>query len=379
MYVTSWQDLSPLFFLKKNRNVITGQFPFNHPRGYYFYYARSGIYHLAGKLKELGFTEVLFPAYHHGNEVKAMLAGGSKLVYYNIHPNGDIDYDDLQNKINEKTRVLYVIHYNGFPQNLQKILELKKKYDFILIEDVALSLFSTYNGKYLGEFGEAGIFCLYKTFPIPNGGMLVINDPKLDIRVDVHPPQMLSTLSRLWGLQLGWANNKMSGFGEKLQKIKTGVGKIFQKMDMEPTAVMDSKFDTSKTDWGMSGISQFIINRSDVNNLVAKRRRNYQHYLKRIKETGLNIRPMMDHLPEGAVPLFFLVLTDDRETLFRKMWEAGVETSRFWRVWQPDVPVHQFPEIDELRQKVLELPVHQSVTLKQIDYIIEKLIEILPH
>jgi len=379
VYVTSWQDLSPLFFLKKNQNVFARQFPFNHPRCYYFYYARSGIYHLSRKLKELGFTEVLFPAYHHGNEVKAMLAGRSKLIYYNIHPNGDIDYDDLHKKINKKTRVLYIIHYNGFPQDLDKIIEIKKQYNLILIEDAALSLFSTYKGKYLGEFGESGIFCLYKTFPIPNGGLLVINDSRLDIRVDINQPQMLSTLSCLWGLQLGWANNKMNGFGGKLQKVKSIAGKIFQKIDMEPTAVMDSKFDSTKIDWGMSGVSKFIINRSDVSKLVAKRRRNYLHYLKRIKETGLNVRPMMNHLPEGVVPFVFLVLTDDRETLFRELWKSGIEASRFWRVWHPDVPYQQFPEIDELRQKVLELPVHQSVTLKQIDYIIEKLIEISVH
>src|SRR5204862_512234 len=72
-------------------------------------------------------------------------------------------------------RVLYVIHYLGWPQPILELRELCKERGIVLIEDCALSLLSQFNGRPLGTFGDYSVFCLYKTLPVPNGGMLIQN------------------------------------------------------------------------------------------------------------------------------------------------------------------------------------------------------------
>ncbi|RMF54945.1 MAG: hypothetical protein D6748_15805 [Calditrichaeota bacterium] len=373
MYVSSWHHLPPYFFFSKNQKTLLRYYPFTHPRKHYFYYARGGIYHVAKKLNQLGLKRVLFPAYHHGNEVKAMLAGGVGLTYYNIIDNGQIDFDDLERRITADTRVLYIIHYNGFAQNMERVMELVSTYNLYLIEDVALSMFSKYGDKYLGEFGDISIFCLYKTFAIPNGGLIVVNNPELDITPQTRPPDRVSTISRLVGLFIYWMDNRFDGLGQKVQRVKTTVGEMFAKMNLEPTAVMDSVFDESKVNWGISRLSKFLINHSKVDDIIALRRRNYQYYLDRLAADPMTIDVLFPELNEGAVPFVMLAMVKNRDKIFERLLEKGIEASRFWRVWHPDVPKHEFPYVDRLREEVLELPVHQSVTLKQIDMVVEHL------
>lgn len=350
-------------------------YPFNHPRKCYFYYTRNAIYHLAMKLNQLGLKKVLFPAYNHGVEVEAMLAGGEELIYYNIHTSGEIDYNDLERKITPQTRVLYIIHYNGFPQNMDAVMALKKKHNLILIEDAALSLFARHGDQYVGEFGEVAVFCLYKALAIPNGGLLVINQPEFDLNANSQRPEFLSTLSRLGGLHLHWLAENVSVVGRNLQKVKTKVKKIFSAAHLQPIPVGDYSFDASISDWGISRLSQWVIDRSDVEEIIQIRRQNFEYLSEMLEGESLccDVKPMYPQLPPEAVPLFFPLLVNNRERIHHDLLSEGVESSLFWRDWHPDIPAEQFPEVALLRESVLELPIHQGVSRSHIEYLVEKL------
>jgi CDP-6-deoxy-D-xylo-4-hexulose-3-dehydrase len=49
----------------------------------------------------------------------------------------------------------------GLVPDMEKLIDLCKKYDVLLLEDVCESMGSTYNGKYLGSFGFASVFSTY--------------------------------------------------------------------------------------------------------------------------------------------------------------------------------------------------------------------------
>jgi len=253
------------------------------------------------------------------------------------------------------------------------VMALKKKYDLMLIEDAALSLFARYGNSYVGEFGDVAIFCLYKTFPIPNGGMLVINRPEFDIAVDLKRPEFLSTSSRLAALHLSWLNDNFNGIGQKLQKVKSKVRQLLSAVDLKPTPVGDSNFDTSISDWGISRLSEFVIERSDVKEIIRIRRQNFEYLSALLEKVSLDIKPMYQQLPPGAVPLFFPILIHHREMIHQNLLSEGVESSMFWRDWHADIPAEQFPEVALLRETVLELPIHQGVSRQQIEYLVEKL------
>ncbi|MCX5704161.1 MAG: DegT/DnrJ/EryC1/StrS family aminotransferase [Candidatus Omnitrophica bacterium] len=141
--------------------------------------ARTGIRH-ACRLLGLGSgTEVLAPAYNCGSEIDALLDSGASVVLYRIDRCCKIDIEDLRSRITSKTKAIYVTHYFGFPQGMGEIRELCSIYKIYLIEDCALSLFSSDGLKKLGDCGEIAVFSLPKTLPVPDGGVLVINNPDI--------------------------------------------------------------------------------------------------------------------------------------------------------------------------------------------------------
>src|SRR5271157_3318561 len=174
MYISSWPGLTPNEFLQPHANGNL-PYPLNAPNRLSFCVARSGIYHLFRALEFKKEDIVLVPDYHSGNEVSAIRAAGATIVYYPILRNLEPDLDALSRLAKLNPRVIYVIHYLGWPQPMKEIVALCRERGSILIEDCALSLLSEPQGKPLGASGDYSVFCLYKTLPVPNGGLLVQN------------------------------------------------------------------------------------------------------------------------------------------------------------------------------------------------------------
>ena len=365
-FIPSLQSVSPFYFLRFPNQSFQNTFPFNHPRIKYFYFARNGIYHLGKRLKEMGKSRMLFPAYNHGNEIRALLAAGVKLEYYNILPNTDIDFADVERKIKETgIDVFYFIHYVGLPQNITHIKELKEKYNLLLIEDNALGLFSRFKDEPLGSTGDASIFCLYKTLPIPNGGALVLNNFDLDFEVQTVTPQRVSTLSRLAGLLFFWLDLHFWGFGRKLQNLKSNLSGMADKMDVERVPVLDSGFDVQRASWGMAGVSHYLAKRISPKKVISQRRKNFQFMLEHIPASY----HLFSELPQGAVPWFFPVKLNNREFVFQELTRSGVDCARFWRQSHPDIPADRFPDVLSLRNSILELPIHQDLNERHLSLI----------
>ena len=66
-------------------------------------------------------------------------------------------------------------HYAGYPCEITKIKKISKKYRLILIEDACHTIFSKFNNKYLGTYGDLGVFSLYgnKNITTGEGGIVV--------------------------------------------------------------------------------------------------------------------------------------------------------------------------------------------------------------
>lgn len=93
------------------------------------------------------------------------------------------DTDKIENllKNDNKIKGMVVVHILGNTTNMNKLMELKEKYNLIYLEDTCESLGSKYNDKYLGTFGECGTYSFYFSHHITTieGGMVVTNDFKI--------------------------------------------------------------------------------------------------------------------------------------------------------------------------------------------------------
>ena len=95
-----------------------------------------------------------------------------------------LDLDKLENELiknNDDTQniIVILVHLYGNSVNMDKIIELKNKYNFKLIEDAAQAHGSTFNGKKLGSFGDLGCFSFYPSKNLGSfgeGGAIVTNN-----------------------------------------------------------------------------------------------------------------------------------------------------------------------------------------------------------
>src|SRR5262245_25624066 len=174
-------------------------FPMSAPRRRYFHRARNAIYHLCGALGLGRNQTVLVPDYHNGNEVRAIRAAGADVRFYRIDRQFDVDLEHLERLCRTTdARALFVIHYFGWSQPMKELAALCEARDMVLIEDCALALLSESLGQPLGSFGQYATYCLYKTLPVPNGGVLVENDGALDALsdLDLQPCSLATRVGR---------------------------------------------------------------------------------------------------------------------------------------------------------------------------------------
>lgn len=95
---------------------------------------------------------------------------------FNINP------DLIEAAITPKTKAIMVVHLYGQAVEMQKILELAKKYNLKVIEDAAQAHGAEYNGQRTGNLGDAAGFSFYpgkNLGAIGDGGMITTNDEDL--------------------------------------------------------------------------------------------------------------------------------------------------------------------------------------------------------
>ena len=123
--------------------------------------------------------EVIAPSFTFVSTVNPFVLRGAKIVFVDINPKTmNIDENLIEDAITEKTRAILPVHYAGVACNMDKIMEIAKKYNLIAIEDAAQGVMSEYKGKPLGTIGEYGCFSFHETknYSMGEGGALLIRD-----------------------------------------------------------------------------------------------------------------------------------------------------------------------------------------------------------
>lgn len=96
----------------------------------------------------------------------------------------NMNVDEIEAKITEKTKAIMIVHLYGLPVEVDKVLELAKKYNLKVIEDAAEMHGQTYTGRPCGSFGDISTFSFYpnKHITTGEGGMVVTDDEELSDR-----------------------------------------------------------------------------------------------------------------------------------------------------------------------------------------------------
>ena len=125
--------------------------------------------------------KVLLPVFIAEGAISPFKNKNIPIIFYKLRQDLSPDMNDIKEKIviNPEIRIILVIHYFGFAQNLKYLKEFCVKHKYILLEDCVHALFSKDENKnYLGMTGDISFFSLSKILPVPDGGIFFINNPE---------------------------------------------------------------------------------------------------------------------------------------------------------------------------------------------------------
>lgn len=125
--------------------------------------------------------EVIMPSFTFVSTADAFVLRGATPVFVDIRSDTmNIDEEKIEAAITEKTVGIVPVHYAGVACEMDKILEIAKKYNLWIIEDAAQGVMSSYKGKALGTIGDFGCFSFHETknYSMGEGGALLIREDK---------------------------------------------------------------------------------------------------------------------------------------------------------------------------------------------------------
>jgi len=268
---------------------------------------------------------------------------------------------------------------------MKDIMALCQERGMILIEDCALALLSELDGQPLGSFGDYAIFCLYKTVPVPNGGLLIQNRNVVSAlsNLELRRCDRTSVFGRSAELMLEWIRSRSEFVGNTLLTAKRGVGRALTSFGVPRLPVGDispdfrsNGYEVANLNVGMSSLSYRLLNRFDFESIRQKRRQNY--LLMHEKLAG-RVPLWGKKLEKGVCPLFFPLLVSDKRTAARALWERGIAALEWWNYGFPEAKREEGRDARFLRDHVLELPIHQDVTPSQVEYVADQVLSLGLH
>jgi dTDP-4-amino-4,6-dideoxygalactose transaminase len=376
MYVPAWPVLSPryVFSLDGRKDL---PFPLNlNGRGTYFHMARNGIYHLFRALDFRAGDTVLAPDYHHGVEMQAIRAAGASIRFYAVNRDLEPDLDEVARLCRSNPRALYVIHFMGWPQPIDELAALCRERGIMLIEDCALALLSEPSRRPLGTFGQYAIFCLYKTLPVPNGGLLVQQEgAREDLTgLALRSCGLASGGGQSLELMLEWVRSRSHFLGEALGFPKKALGNAVNALGVKRPPAGTADLDFAHVNLGMSPLSHSLLRRFDYAQIRRRRRSNFLLMQELFDGRVALPRP---ELGEGVCPLFFPILVADKASTARALRQRGIGALEWWST-APIGNGEASAGSQYLRDHLLGLPIHQDVSESQVEYTVDQVLGVHP-
>lgn len=118
----------------------------------------------------------------------AIIHSGATPVFVDVNPETmNIDENKIEKAITKKTKAIIPVHLAGRPCEMDKIMEVAKKHNLLVIEDAAHAIGAEYKGKKIGNIADLTCFSFYVTKNITTGegGMVLTNNRNFAEKIKV--------------------------------------------------------------------------------------------------------------------------------------------------------------------------------------------------
>lgn len=294
--------------------------------------------------------EVIMPSFTFVSTADAFVLRGAVPVFVDIRPDTmNMDENLIEAAVTERTKAVVPVHYAGVACEMDRIMEIARKYGLAVIEDAAQGIMSSYKGKALGTIGNFGCFSFHETknYSMGEGGALLIRDPK-----DVEEAEIIREKG----------TNRSKYYRGQVDKYTwINYGSSYLPSDMN-AAYLYAQLETAE----------------EINDARLAAWNRYYENLKPLAEEG---RIELPTVPEGCVHnghMFYIKAAEigERTALIDYLKEKGVHAVFHY------IPLHTAPAglkfarfhgedryTTKESERLLRLPMYYGLSQEQVDYI----------
>jgi len=271
--------------------------------------------------------------------IGAIIHVGAKPVFVDVCDDLNINPDLIESKINKKTKAIIPVHWTGRVCKMDKIIDIAKKNNLIVIEDSAQAMGSYYNNKHGGTFGDIGIFSAHplKNFnAIGDSGFLVTNNDHFANKINLYRNHGLASRDNV---EIFGVNSRMDTVNAQILKYRLG----------------------------------------RLENIIDRRRKNVNFYREILQIEEIVIPTCAANEKNSFV--MFIVLAKERDQLKKYLDSKNIESLVYY-----SKPLHMHKayidkfsdknnliKSENITKKVLALPIHQHLNENQINYVCENI------
>jgi perosamine synthetase len=268
-----------------------------------------------------------------------------KPVFADIQPHtGNLDIESVSKRITERTKAIILVHYAGYPCDLDEFYSLARSRGITIIQDCAHACGSKYMGKPIGSLGDIHAFSFHaaKNLTTGDGGALTIRSEEFDSRlrklrclgIDSDTFQRINSQRYNWDYFVTEV-----GFNYYMNDIKAAIGLV-------------------------------QLRHLDQDN--ARRTAIAAQYKDRLSNVpGIRLLQYKDDRTSSFC--MFCILAERRDALVDKLRDQGVDVGVHYRR-NDQYPMYQeqdLPNTEYFWRRAISLPMHLQLTDEQVDYVTE--------
>jgi perosamine synthetase len=170
--------------------------------------------------------EVIVPAMTHVATAHAVEFCGATPIFADVEVDtGNIDPEAVDASAGPRTRAIMPVHYLGLPCDMDRICAIAARVEAIVVEDCALAVDATYDGRKAGTLGDVGCFSFYpvKHMTTLEGGMVTTDS---DARADAIAKRKAFGYDRMLGERKvpGVYDVDVLGYNYRMNEAQAAVG-----------------------------------------------------------------------------------------------------------------------------------------------------------
>ena len=257
----------------------------------------------------------------------------------------------IADRITERTRAVIVVHFAGYPCDMDDIVSLCRDKNLVLVEDVAHAPGASYKGRTCGNMGDIGCFSFFtnKNLSVGEGGMLVTSNERFDQQARYYRSHGMTslTLDRHKGRAVSY-DVMQPGLNYRMDEMRAALGLV--QLEKLPEA-------------------------NASRGALVKR---YRERLEGVDQVQVPFQGLGDVQPAWHIFPVLLGEDVDRLAVMEHLKSAGIQSSIHYPSFRDFTAYksHDFaptPIADEVSRRELTLPLFPTMAFDQVDLVVDEL------